>query len=158
MRNKKPFLGWGTFLFFLSFSLAVGATVPKTKTQTDISPQSTETRIDETEIEWRSFEQLKSILVEEIPTKPFKSTGVFESTPSNPIPTSSPLYDTAGYTYFDQQSIDRLSRQIVLSILGPVHVDWMKGFDADLDPREIYYSSWFTAQTPRSASEVQVGD
>ncbi len=101
-------------------------------------------------------QDIENSIVKETSVPIQQSAGVFKYLPSHPIVTSSPHYDTAGTTYYDYQSNDRLPRQIVLDALGHVHADWMKSVDADLNPREIYYSSWFNAAKPRSAAETQV--
>jgi len=146
-------------------SLAVGEKVSKNKDKPETTPQVIEQKIDYSKIEWMSREELKAkYLGKEFSNTPFRTTGVFKSRPDYPIVTAdtiftnSPLHDTAGYTFYDLAHHDRLSRQIALSALGHVHIDWTKGFDSTSSgagKREIAYSSFFSANT-REVFEVPV--
>ncbi len=90
-----------------------------------------------------------------------KSTDVIKNNPKNLTPSSSPLYDTGGYTFYDLQALEKLQREIAIDSFGNVHVVWMKGLDSTSSqaggPREIYYSSW-SADGSRLAHEVQVSE
>lgn len=96
-----------------------------------------------------------------IKLKENKSTAVFKENTKYVTPLSSPLYDTAGYTYYDLQALDRLQREIAIDSFGIVHAVWTKGLDSTSSqpngPREIYYSSW-SANGTRLAHEVQVSE
>ncbi len=144
----------GVLASFLWCSLALGKAVPKDKKE--IAPQVIEnktdySKIDYSKIEWQSREELKAkYLFKEFGTTPSLTTGVFKSKPDYPIVTSSPLWDTAGYTYYDLANHDRLPRLIALDVFGNVHIDWTKGFDSTSSgagKREIAYASFWKADT-----------
>ena len=150
---------------FLWCSLALSALAPKPKDKEikeATPPQATEKKIDYSQIQWRTAEQFKAAIIREeralINFHP-TSTGVFKTRPEYPIPTASPLYDTAGYTYYDLGSNARLGRWIAVSALKHVHVVWTKSTDsvaitAPTNPRSVAYSAWFNTGVP-SASEIE---
>jgi hypothetical protein len=149
---------------FLGWSLATGKTIPKDKPKAETvkeTTQSTVNNIDYSQIEWRTKDQLRAWRVKELTSRvPLMSSGVFKTTPIYPIPTSSPLYDTAGYSTYDLPANDRIPRQIAFSALGTTHVDWtdvnetLKIGDATTY-RDVNYSSWYTDGT-RGSHEVEL--
>src|SRR5574341_435869 len=152
---KKVYL----VILVLFFNLFVWVFTGEGKTKKEVISESKENKIDYGKIEWRTREELKANLVKDFTSTPSRTTGVFESTPDYPITASSPFFDIAGYTYYDYASNERLPRQIALSVLGHVHVDWTKGYDSTSSgagKREIAYSSWFNASTPKATAEKQV--
>ncbi|MCI0529434.1 MAG: hypothetical protein L0Y56_18500, partial [Nitrospira sp.] len=160
--HKRFLISMGVLASFLWCGLAMSRAVPKEKEKKEVPPQVTEKKIDYSKIEWMSREELKAkYLTNEFSPTPFRTTGVFKSRPDYPIVTSSPLWDTAGYTYYDLAHHDRLSRQIALSVFGHVHIDWTKGFDATSSgagKREIAYTSFWKADTVVAFEEPVSGE
>ncbi len=145
-------------LLVLFLNLFIGSLRIEAKTEKKVVSQSKGNKIDYSKIEWRTREELKANLVKELPSLPVRSAGASKFKPDYPITTASPLFDTGGYTYFDYAANERLPRQIALSALGHVHIDWTKGYDATSSgagKREVAYASFFSAGA-RVAFDEQV--
>jgi len=156
--HKKFLIVVGVLALFLWCSLAFGKAVPKPKKEA--TPQVTENKIDYSKIEWRTPEQMRALVVKELPGPAVMSAGVFKAMPDHLFTTLSPLFDTAGWTTYDLGGNDRISRQIALSALGYAHVAWTEVRDtanigAEGTLREVYYSSWFSTGV-RGSHEIKV--
>ncbi len=166
--HKRFLILIGVLASFLWCSWASAEAVKKEKKEA--APQVTANKIDDnkvdfskidySKIQWRTKEQMKALRVKEITGPSVMSAGVFKAIPDHPIVTASPLFDTVGYTTYDLGGNDRISRQIALSVLKNVHVDWTKVSDtanigATSVLRECYYSSWFNTGV-RTTHELKV--
>jgi len=163
--HKRFLIIIGILVSFLWCSIALSALAPKPKekeVKDAPSPQTTEKKIDYSQIQWRTPEQFKAALIKEqralYDFYPM-STGVFKTKPEFPISTSSPAYDTAGYTYYDFGANARMGRWIAVSALKNTHVVWTKSTDsvsitAPTNPRYVYYSAWFNTGV-KTADEIE---
>src|SRR5574341_1614133 len=149
--HKRFLIVLGVLGSFFWSNLALSVYTPKESEKKDATPtQTTEKKIDFSQIQWRTPEQFKAAMIkEERALSNFyrMSTGVFKTKPEVPIPTASPLYDTAGYTYYDFGSNARHPRWIALSSLKYTQAVWTKSLDSialtdPTSPRYVYYSAW----------------
>ncbi len=167
MMHKRFLIILGVLASFLWCSLALSTLPPKKDEKKDAATApATEKKIDFSQIQWRTPEQFRAAIVKESQDitdfQQTMSTGVFKTRPEIPIPTASPVSDTAGYTYYDFGSNARMGRWIALSILKYAHAVWTASTDsvavaANTNPREVYYSAWVNTGA-RGGHEIQVNN
>src|SRR4030066_608925 len=163
--HKRFLIIIGVLAGFLWCGIALSALAHKEKEKKEAAPPVTEKKIDYSQIQWRTPEQMKAALIKELrDMSEFypMTAGVFKTKPDHPIATASPLYDTAGYSYYDFGANARMGRRIAVTILKHVHAVGTGStsgvaIPSNTNPREAWYSAWFNTGV-KSADEIQVNN